>query len=324
MTAIPIRYAKLHPTSRGDVHRKEFEDIQRLHAAGQSAARVEEYLEGFGYKPLRNDLEKSHTDIMRVSRQTYNEAKAVLYQGKKFTALIEKAGLRLCDQDYRTPWMKGTATERRRALHEHPGDLTILVPSIKTLELFLYFESGKGHHRELIFSICTLANALAASGSLKQLILVVRVPHDGYEQSKRLSAEDVRILEGLLVHFELLRNLDAAEFIVEGWDDWRDEPSALSTSPEFESNCDSWQDRLCSNETVTEMPTYPKLFLEYCQNYWYLFEEMREGFADGALLDEAWCSCIDGDLETLNAVLKETKAREEAVFHKKAGIRLRR
>lgn len=95
----------------------------------------------------------------------------------------------------------------------------------------------------------------------------------------------------------------------------------MAVSPMFETFHTSLRNRLCSNEAVTEKLTYSNLFLEYCQNYWYLFEEMRESFCRNSLLDIAWLTCDRSDLNMFYAISQETKNSEDAVLHNKAGLR---
>lgn len=116
--------------------------------------------------------------------------------------------------------MKGTAAKRRRVLHENTRDLEILVPNIESLTLYLYFDSGsvrrrRQGYRELKFSICRLANALAICGSLKQLSVVLRVYHNSDDKLIKTSTEDERVLDRLLMPFDLLRNLNIADIIIE-------------------------------------------------------------------------------------------------------------
>lgn len=79
----------------------------------QSATRVGSYLEKCEYVPLNEKFEKFSTDIMRVSRLMYSGAKALLYCGRAFEALVDEEGLQSCDHKYRTPRVKGAATKRR-------------------------------------------------------------------------------------------------------------------------------------------------------------------------------------------------------------------
>ncbi|QDS76042.1 hypothetical protein FKW77_005333 [Venturia effusa] len=320
---IPLRsddYAKIHPTSLSAAHINFFESIQRLHAGGPYPAIVQRFLMESGYKPLRQDLERSYPDILRVSRQIYSEAKDSLYRERIFEAIIDKECMALCDQIHYTPLMRGNATERRKALYENPGHLSILAPNIESLRLYLNFSLGKKCHRELKYSLCRLVNALAASGSLKHLSIIVRVVRKGDDTLEKIIEEDECSLERLLTSFDLLRNLDTSEITIQDSDD---EPGSLAVSADFEEFCATLRDALCRDEAVDEQPSYPDAFLEYCRKYWYLFDEMRDGFEDQSLLNQAWRACKNGDLDTFDLISQETRIREKAVFHNKASIRLR-
>lgn len=157
---------------------------------------------------MRENLEKCYPNILRVvSRQIHNEGNALLYHGKTIEAEIDEDGLLLCDQEYCC------------ALHEMPRDLAIVMPDIEALTVHLYFESGRERYRgyrELSFFICSLANALTARGLLKQLTVLVSVFYDWEPKLTQTSREDERVLERLLIPFDLLRNLDTAEITVQG------------------------------------------------------------------------------------------------------------
>ncbi|KAE9965312.1 hypothetical protein EG328_009815 [Venturia inaequalis] len=274
VSTIPTRCdadEKLHPNLRGK------------DGTGQSAAEFDKFLEDCEdwegweddtYVPLRQDLERSYTDIMRISRLISNEGKALLYRGKSFDAFINEKDLTICDQKYMPPWMIppwmiGTAARRCNALHINPDDLVILARNIEALTLYLYFEHGESQlekseleerdWEELRSLTRILANALAACGSLKQLTVVVRIIHSNAVKLVRTSKDDEDGLEGILVPFSILRNLEGAEVIVE---DTMYDSSTVPVSPVFERFRTGLKNELLSNKAVSDKPSLTEPVLE--------------------------------------------------------------
>lgn len=201
---------------------------------------------------------------MRVSHLICNEGKALLYRGKLFDVLIDQFGLEICDQKYGIPSLIEITTERHDARYENPGDLAILARNIEALTLYLDFEHGESECGErnwekLRFSTRILANALAACGSLKQLTVVVRVSHGNAVKLVRTSKDDEDGLEGILMPFSILRNLEGAEVIVE---DAKYDSSTVPVSPVFERFRTGLKNELLSNKAVSDKPSLTKPFLE--------------------------------------------------------------